>query len=298
MKSDMVANMEQQQINKPVWYRSTRVINAVSKTFVYTLLIIFGIIILVPFFWTLSTALKTVAQALKVPPVWIPDPVMWSNFQEVFKVMDFWRYFNNTMIIVFCEILGTIISSTLIAFGFARLRFPGRDIMFFLCISTMMIPSHVLIIPRFIMFKELGWLDSFLPLVVPGFFGGAMNVFLLRQFFMTIPLELDDAAKIDGCGYLGTFLRIILPLSKPAIGIVAIFTFMSNWKDFMGPLIYLNSQRNFTLTLALATFQTEYFVEWNLWMAAAFLTMIPPLIVFFVAQKYFIQGIVFTGVKG
>jgi multiple sugar transport system permease protein len=283
---------------QPVWYRTVSFTNFSSKLVIYIILCLFGTVVLVPFFWTLSTALKTVPQALAVPPIWIPNPPMWENFAKVIDVMSFWRAFNNTIAICSLEIVGQLISCSLVAYGFARLRFPGRDALFFICVSTMLIPSHVLIIPRFILFKELQWLDTFKPLVVPSFFGGAMNIFLLRQFFMTIPLELDDAAKIDGCGYFGTFTRIMLPLSKPVLAIVAIFTFMNNWKDFMGPLIYLNNPAKYTLSLALATFQTEGFVEWNLWMAAAFMTMIPPLVLFFFAQKYFIQGIVFTGVKG
>lgn len=286
------------QVVEPLWYKTVTFRDMMMKTIVYAILIGFGILVLIPFFWTISTALKTVRQALSTPPVWIPWPLQWQNFGIAIEMMDFWRAFSNTMIICFTEIVGQLISCSLVAYGFARLRAPGRDVFFFICISTMLIPHQVLIIPRFVMFKELGWLDSFLPLVVPSFFGGAMNVFLLRQFFMTIPLELDDAAKIDGCGYLGVFFRIMLPLCKPALAIVAIFTFMHNWKEFMGPLIYLNSSKNFTLALALMSFQTEGFIDWHLWMAGAFLTMIPPLILFFFAQKYFIQGIVFTGIKG
>jgi ABC-type glycerol-3-phosphate transport system permease component len=171
-------------------------------------------------------------------------------------------------------------------------------VLFVIALSTMMLPFHILIIPRFIMFKSFGWLDTFYPLIVPQLFAGAMHLFLMRQFLMSIPIELDEASKIDGCNYLQTFLKIIMPLSKPVLGIVSVFTFLSSWKDFMGPLIYLSSQKNYTLALGLNALRNDYFVEWNLMMAATTLVMIPPVIVFFIAQKYFIQGVVFTGIKG
>jgi ABC-type glycerol-3-phosphate transport system permease component len=185
-----------------------------------------------------------------------------------------------------------------VAYGFSRLRFPGRDVLFLVVLGTMMIPFQILIIPRFILFKNLGWLDSLLPLIVPQFFAGAFNIFLLRQYFMTIPTELDDAAKIDGCNHFDIFWRIILPLSKPALGALMVFEFLGSWDDFLGPLIYISKDSNYTVALGLNAFRNDFFMEWNIFMAAAAVAMILPLAVFFIAQEYFIGGIALTGSGG
>ena len=194
--------------------------------------------------------------------------------------------------------IGMTLSSAVVAYGFARTRFRGRDKLFLVVLMTMMLPFHVLIIPRFILFKELGWLDTFLPLIVPNFFGGAFSIFLLRQYFMTIPLDLDEAARIDGAGHFRIFWHIILPLARPALGVVAVFEFLASWRDFFGPLIYLNSGDKFTVPLGLYAFQSEYFTEWHLFMAASAVAMAVPLLVFFVAQKYFIEGVALVGGGG
>lgn len=267
-------------------------------TFVYGILTLCGIIIMIPLYWTVSTALKELDQALAFPPIWIPNPVVFKNFVDAIKSMDFFRQLANTSIITGVGILAQLLSSSLAAYGFARFRFPGRNILFVIALSTMMLPFHILIIPRFIMFKSLGWLDTLLPLIVPGLFAEALYIFLMRQFLMSIPMEMDEAARIDGCGYLQTFFRIILPLAKPALGIIAVFVFLSRWKDFMGPLIYISSQKNYTLALGLNALRHDYFVEWNLLMAATTIVMVPPVVVFFIAQRYFIQGVVVTGIKG
>ena len=269
-----------------------------SRFVIYAILAAGAFVILVPFAWTISTALKTPQQALKVPPVWIPDPVVWENFLTAWKAKPFATFYSNSLIIAILNILGQILSCSLVAYGFARLRFPGRDALFLVMLGTLMIPFQILIIPRFILFKNLGWLDSLLPLIIPHFFGGAFNVFLLRQYFMSIPLELDDAARIDGCGHWGIFWRIIMPLSKPALGAVMVFEFLNSWDDFLGPLIYLSKEKNYTVALGLAAFRNDYFIEWNLFMAAAALAMAIPLVIFFIAQKYFIEGVQLTGAGG
>jgi len=269
-----------------------------SRAIIYLILAAGAFIILVPFAWTISTALKTPQQALKVPPVWIPEPVMWENFAKAWTAKPFATYYANSLLIAVLNIIGQLISCSLVAYGFARLRFPGRDLLFMVMLGTMMIPFQILIIPRFILFKNLGWLDSLLPLIVPHFFGGAFNVFLLRQYFMSIPLELDDAARIDGCGHWSIFWRIIMPLSKPALGAVMVFEFLNSWDDFLGPLIYISKDKLYTVALGLAAFRNDYFIEWNLFMAAAALAMAIPLIIFFVAQKYFIEGVQLTGAGG
>ncbi len=270
----------------------------IGRISIYLILAAGAFVILVPFAWTISTALKTTQQALKVPPVWIPDPAVWKNFLDAWNSKPFATFYANSLIIAFFNIVGQLFSCSLVAYGFARLRFPGRNVLFLVVLSTLMIPFQILIIPRFILFKNLGWLDSLLPLIVPHFFGGAFNIFLLRQYFLSIPMELDDAAKIDGCGHLGIFWRIIMPLSKPALGAVMVFEFLNSWDDFLGPLIYISKESNYTVALGLAAFRNDYFVEWNLFMAAAAVAMAVPLVIFFIAQKYFIEGVQLTGAGG
>lgn len=269
------------------------------RTIVYILLIVSSIIILIPIFWMLSTALKEDSEVYLFPPEWIPKKIYPSNFTRALTFLPFGRYFINTSVITFLSVIGQLISSSLVAFGFARLKARGKDLLFILVLSTMMIPSQITMIPIFVLFKLLNWVDTFKPLIIPNFFGGAFFIFLLRQFYMTIPIELDDAAKIDGCSYFGIYTRIILPLTKPALATVAIFTFMWTWNDFMGPLIYLNSREKLTLSLALSRFTGMYgMTAWNLLMAASIVVALPCFILFFFAQKYFIQGIVITGLKG
>ncbi len=277
---------------------SYRLQRNITLAVVYLLLIAGLLVIMVPFAWMISTSLKTTQQALVFPPVWIPNPVMWENFVKAFTVRPFDVFYRNSLIVAALNILGQVVSCSLVAYGFARLRFPGRDWIFLLVLSTTMIPFHVLIIPRFVMYKMFGWLDTLLPLIIPNLFAGAFFVFLLRQYFMTIPLELDDAAKIDGCGYFGIFWRIILPLSKPALGAVMAFEFINVWEDFLGPLIYISSEKNYTVALGLAAFRNDFFIEWNLYMAASAAAMAVPLLVFFLAQKYFIHGVALMGAGG
>ena len=261
-------------------------------------MILGAVLIFIPFAWTVSTSLKTEQQTLTSPPEWIPNPVQWQNYPEALTVRPFGRYYLNSFIIVIFSVIGQVISSALVAFGFARFRFPGRNVLFIVVLSTLMMPFHMLIIPRFILFKYLGWLDTFLPLIVPNFFGGAFSIFLLRQFFMTIPLELDEAAKIDGANAFQRFWTIMMPLARPALGAVAVFEFMSTWQDFLGPLIYLSSDKNYTVPVGLAAFRNDFFTAWHLYMAAAAVAMLVPLIVFFFAQKYFISGVALTGSGG
>ncbi|HSH81590.1 MAG TPA: carbohydrate ABC transporter permease [Herpetosiphonaceae bacterium] len=292
VKIDNVRNVARVDVRTP------RLGTTLTRLAIYLVLIGGAVLVLIPFLWTASTALKTTPQALSSPPEWIPDPVMWSNFATALTAMPFATYYKNSLTIALLRIVGDVLSSSIVAYGFARLRFPGRNFLFLVVLSTMMIPFHVLIIPRFILFREVGWLDSLLPLIVPSFFGSAFSIFLLRQYFMTIPRALDDAAKIDGCGHFSTFWRIVLPLSKPAIGAIAVFEFLNSWDDFLGPLIYISSDRNFTVELGLNSFRTEYFTEWNLFMAASLVAMLLPLTIFFIAQKYFIGGVTLVGSAG
>lgn len=266
---------------------------------VYLLLGIFGALLTAPLVWLLSSSLKAEGQIFVTPPEWIPDPVRWSNYPEVFDRVPFARGWLNSTVVTVLATLGQVVSASLVAFGFARLRFPGRDVLFIVLIATVMIPYHVTLIPTYVLFRELAWLDTFLPLIVPSWFGGsAFFIFLLRQFYMRLSFELDDAARVDGASIWRIFTDIVIPQSKPALGVVAIFSFLMHWTDFFGPFIYLNSTENYTLPLMLRLFQSVETTEWALLMAASVMTAIPPIVLYFVAQRYFIQGVVFTGVKG
>lgn len=265
----------------------------------YALLILGAIVFMIPFAWMLSTSLKDPADIFVFPPKWIPQPVRWDNYVKALTVMPFHRFILNTVIITAGCLVGQVLSASLVAYGFARIDFKGRDVLFLLLISTMLLPGQVTMIPVFILFRTLNWIDTFKPLIVPAFFGGgAYYIFLLRQFFKTIPFDLEDAARIDGCSTFGIYTRIIMPLAKPALTTVAIFSFMSHWNDFMGPLIYINSLEKRTLALGLASFQGQYTTEWHLLMAASVVALIPVLVIFFSLQKYFVEGIVMSGIKG
>lgn len=266
----------------------------------YLLLVMGGVVICIPFFWMVSTSLKQQMDVYLFPPQWIPEPVQWVNYRQVMTFWPFWTYVGNSVFVSVGSIVGKLFASSLAAYGFARLRARGRNVIFIILLSTMMLPSQVTLIPQFILFSKLRWIDTFKPLVVPAFFLGPFYVFLLRQFFMTISFELEDAARMDGCNSLQVFYRVILPLSMPALAIVAIFEFRTRWNDFLEPLIFLNTPSKRTLALALQFFQGSEGVlpQLHLLMAASFLSMVPLLVLFTVAQKRFIQGIVFTGIKG
>jgi ABC-type glycerol-3-phosphate transport system permease component len=219
-------------------------------------------------------------------------------YSEALRYIDFWRYLGNTVLIVALSIIGALLSCSLVAYGFARLEFPGRDVLFAVLLATMMLPAQVTMVPQFLIFKYLGWYNTLVPLWLPPFLGTAFFIFMLRQFMKSIPKDLEDAAKIDGCGYLGIYWRIMLPLIKPALAAVAIFTFMQSWNNFMGPLIFLNDERLYPLSLGIYQFRMEHDTEYSMMMAASTLMMVPVLTVFFFAQRYFIQGVTLTGVKG
>jgi len=263
------------------------------------LLVIMAVMMLLPFAWLVSSSLKTQNQIFQYPPQWVPNPVMWENYVNALTYKPFGLYLKNTMIIVVLNVIAVVFTSSFCAYGFARIRFPGRDFWFGIVLATLFLPYAITIVPSFIIFSRLGWVDTFLPLVVPPFFGGgAFNIFLLRQFFRTIPEELADAARIDGCTEFGIYWRIMLPLSRPALITVAIFTFLAAWNDLLGPIIYLRSPENFTVAAGLASFRSVLDVSWDLQLAASAAVIVPVLILFFLAQRYFIRGIVMTGLKG
>jgi len=292
----MSKTTEEQSIQLTSQTRDERV----QHSFTHLVLLLGAAVILFPIVWMISTSLKSPIQVKQFPPIWIPNPIVWENYPNAITIFPvaFTRFVWNSFYLSFGNVLGAIISNTIVAFAFARLRFRGSRILFLLVLSTMMLPQQVTMIPLFILFSKLGWINSYKPLLVPQFFANAFYVFMLRQFFSTIPRDLDDAARIDGCGIIGLFWRIILPLAMPAVGIVAIFEFTASWNWFLGPLIYLSKMETFPLALALSYLNATYRVLWSEMMVISFIAMIPPLLLFFIAQKAYIQGIVVTGVKG
>jgi multiple sugar transport system permease protein len=265
----------------------------------YVPLALLAVILLGPVLWMVSTSLKEPGTEFAYPPVLVPQPIVWRNYLDALAQQPFGRYLANTLIIAGTATLGTVISASLAAFGFARIRFPGRDLLFVLLLSTMMLPDVVTLVPRYILFSKLHWINTFLPLTVPPWFGGgAFNVFLIRQFFMGIPYELDEAARMDGANNLQIYRQILLPLAGPALATVAIFTVVANWNDFLSPLIYLNTPDRFTLALGLQNYQTLYGVQWAWLMAAAMVMVAPVVALFFAFQRFFVQGIQVTGLAG
>ncbi|MGJ9382264.1 carbohydrate ABC transporter permease [Salipaludibacillus sp. CF4.18] len=280
------------------WYQSKEKVRKMKKLFSYIFLTIGGLFMAIPVIWMISTSLKNKGDIFTMPPEFIPLNPTFDNYIRIFVESDIVRGFMNTMIIILPTTFIGVFAAALAAFAFAKLNFPGRNKLFFFLIATMMLPGIVVLVPQFILFRTIGWLDTFLPLMVPGFFGAAMAVFFLRQFFMGIPDDLIEAAKIDGLSYFGIFRVIMVPLAKPAIVTQVILGLLAGYNDFMGPLIYLNSPENFTLQLVLASFRGYYTSDWGLIMAGSVLALIPTLLAFFFAQKQFIEGITMTGVKG
>ena len=267
------------------------------RVLLYIVLILIAVIMVVPFLWMLSTSLKTQYDAVKIPPVWIPDPPRWENYVKLFKEQPMFQFMLNTIKIVFFVVLGQLFFSSLAAYSFARISFKGRNVVFFFYIATLMVPGQVTMIPTYLMFAKAGLTDNHLALILPAFFS-AFGVFLLRQFFMSLPRELEEAAEIDGCNPFMTYWRIMLPLVVPAMLTLGVFTLMNTWNDYMGPLIYLSSPEKYTMTLGIAYFKGVYTTQWNLVMAGSIVSVVPILIAYLCAQKYFIEGIAFSGVKG
>ena len=266
---------------------------------IYLIAILLSVTFLFPLFWMASTSLKSMQQAYAFPPVWIPHPFQWDNYVKIFTELPFARFTLNSVIITVLNTIGVVFTSALVAFGFSRLRARGRDALFIILISTIMLPAQVILVPTFLLFKYLNWINTFLPLIVPAFFGGgAFNIFLLRQFFMTIPFEYDEAAIMDGANWFTIFWRIMLPLSKPALATVAVLNIVAVWTDFFGPLIYLNDLNKMTLAVGLSFLRGQRSAALTLLMAGSMFATLPILIIFFMAQRYFVEGIQLTGLKG
>lgn len=282
----------------PVQYGRKRG-SPLARFLAYAILCLVGTLMLFPFLWMVSSSLKSQLEIFNYPPNWIPNPPRFQNYVDAMTFRPFPLYLRNSLAIAILNVIAVVSSSSLCAYGFARIRFWGRDFWFGIVIATLLLPNIVTLVPQFIIFTKLGWVNSILPLTIPLFFGGgAFNIFLLRQFFRTIPEELADAARIDGCSEFGIYWRIMLPLSRPALITVSIFTFLAAWNDLIGPLVYLRTPETYTVAIGLAQFRGAMTTRWDLQMAAAAIMVIPVIVLFFFAQRYFIKGIVMTGLKG
>jgi multiple sugar transport system permease protein len=265
----------------------------------HSVLIILSAMFALPLLWMVGTSFKTAQQALTLPVVWFPHPFEWRNYPQLFSALPYFRFFLNTFVYAAVTIVGVCISSSLVAYGFSRLRWPGRNAIFYVMLMTLILPFVCTLIPLFILYKHLGWIGGYLPLEVPTFFGSSVfSTFLLRQFFMTIPQSLSEAARIDGANEFYIYSRVILPLAKPAMATVILFQFIYCWNDYLGPLIYISNQNDYPLSLGLALILGDYTTNWAWVMAGATAATAPIVILFFFTQRTFIQGITLTGTKG
>lgn len=270
-----------------------------GRVLLYLFLIIGTLVCLFPFYWMIRSSFMDIGQIFVMPPIMIPDPIVTTNYGEALEVMPYFKYLINTLIVVISNVCGSILAASICAFSFSRLRWPGRDKVFMIILTSLMMPGIVTMIPTFVMWSKLGLTNSLVPLSVPIWFGGSVyNVFLFRQFFLGIPRELDEAAYVDGASFFKVYRSIIMPLSKSVMVVVGIFSFLNSWNDFMGPLIYLNEESKYTLSLGLQLFQGSYGAQWQLLMAASLLVLFPAMLVFFFGQKHILEGIATTGIKG
>lgn len=277
--------------------------NIIFKITIYVLVILGAIGMIMPFFWMVSTSLKDINSIFVIPPQWIPRPCHWENYKKVFELLNFGKYYLNTIIVTAGRVIGMFFTCTMAGYAFARLKFPGRNVLFFMLLSSLMIPFEVLMVPTFMLIKNLHWINTYQALIVPqalGAFGGVFNIFLMKQFFSTIPKEMEEAAIIEGASPFRIFWSIMLPLVKPALAALLIFTFTSAWNDFTYPLIVTNTDSMKVLSLGIAGFKgfREGMTQWNLMMAASTVSILPVVGIFIFAQKYFIEGITTTGLKG
>ncbi|WHZ33191.1 carbohydrate ABC transporter permease [Desemzia incerta] len=284
-----------QVIPKKQHFKSRKRQQKLNRLITYLLLIGVSIVLLAPLFWMVFTSLKPMEEVVKLPPSFFPETLQWSNYTETIESFPFFKYAGNTLFITFFVVLGNVVSNSFIAYGFAKIEFPGKNLLFSLVLATMMIPSFVTMIPQYVLFTKIGWVGTYLPLIVPSFFGSAFNIFLMRQFYLSINDELIEAAQIDGANHLFIWSRLMVPLTKPALITIGITSFNGAWNDFLGPLLYIHDEDMYTLQIGLQTFQSQSSTQWNYLMAGATLVMIPTVLLFFFAQKYFIQGMDLTG---
>ena len=269
-----------------------------TRSLLLAILLTISVMFILPFFWMLMTSLKAPVELMKWPPGWFPDTFRWQNYEEAVTYIPFFRYVGNTMVITLGSIVGVLISCPMVAYGFSHINWPGRDVLFVVMLMTIMIPFPVTMLPLYVLFARIGWINTYLPLVLPLFFGVPFYIFLLRQFFMTIPGELTDAARIDGASEPRIYLQLILPLTKPALATVVLFQFLSSWSDFLAPLLYLRDSDMFTIAVGLQMFHSEHDTEFHLLMAASTALTVPIIVIFYLVQRTFIQGITLTGLQG
>ncbi|MBW7454844.1 carbohydrate ABC transporter permease [Paenibacillus sepulcri] len=281
------------------YFQSRRTKQRIGRTILLLVLIGFSIIILLPLWWMISTSLKSLTEIMSFPPTWLPKVIHWENYELAWSKGNFARYTLNTLFLAAVGVISHVLSNTFIAYGFAKIKFPGRGWLFSVMLGTMMIPSFVTLIPQYIMFSKFHWVGTYLPLTVPGFFGAAYQIFLIRQFFMSIPNELIEAAKIDGANHYYIWWKIMIPLAKPAVVVIAIMTFQGAWNDFLGPLIYINQESMFNLQIGLQSFKGQETTQWHYLMAGSLMVMLPVIALFFFFQRYFIEGMnISSGTKG
>ncbi|ENZ6557927.1 carbohydrate ABC transporter permease [Enterococcus faecium] len=277
------------------YFKKTSVNRQTKKILSYVLMTVIGIILIIPLLWMVFTSLKPMEEIVRYPPTFFPEKIVWENYLDTIAAFPFWRYARNTLFITVLVVIGNVLSNSFIAYGFAKLDFPGKKLMFALVLSTMMIPGFVTMIPQYVLFSKIGWVGTYLPLIVPSFFGNAFNIFLMRQFYLSINNELIEAAEIDGANHLYIWSHLMLPLTKPALITIAINSFNAAWNDFLGPLLYIQDQEKYTLQIGLQVFQNQTTTQWNYLMAGATLVLIPTILLFFFAQRYFIEGMDLTG---
>ncbi|MBL8057937.1 MAG: carbohydrate ABC transporter permease [Anaerolineales bacterium] len=289
-------------VRQPTWpehLRSRRWTRRFNSVVVFLILTGLAFVVVgIPLGWMVITALKVRTQVFAWPPVYWPNPIRWQNFADVLTNLPMLRFAANSLLIASLNIVGNLLSCTIVAFAFARMRFPGKNILFMLLLSTLMIPNQITLLPRFVLFQALGWVGSYLPLIVPAFFGNAFFIFLMRQYIMTIPRDLDEAARIDGASTWQIFTQIILPLCIPPMTVIAVLTFLWNWNSFLDPLIYISNYQDYTIQLGLNMLKGRYNIQWNLIMAGSLLGVIPPAVLYFLAQDRLIGGIANVGIKG
>ena len=277
------------------YFKRTSVNRQTKKIVSYLLMTAIGLVLITPLLWMVFTSLKPMEEIVRYPPTFFPEKIVWQNYLDKITAFPFWRYARNTLLITVLVVFGNVLSNSFIAYGFAKLDFPGKKLMFALVLSTMMIPGFVTMIPQYVLFSKIGWVGTYLPLIVPSFFGNAFNIFLMRQFYLSINDELIEAAEIDGANHFYIWSRLMLPLTKPALITIAINSFNAAWNDFLGPLLYIQDQEKYTLQIGLQVFQNQATTQWNYLMAGATLVLIPTILMFFFAQRYFIEGMDLTG---
>ena len=305
MAQDALAQSTTPTLRTQSTIHTSRQQQVIGRTLLYVIAIAASILFMLPFAWTVFSSLKTPSELYMFPPKWLPATPRFENYAEVFAVAPFGRWLWNSVLVAVLATFGSVLSAAVTGYSFARFRYPGRDLIFLLTLSTLMLPAEVTLIPLYLLFNKLKWLDTYLPLIVPAYFGGgAFLIFMMRQFFMTIPMDLDEAARIDGAGYLRIFLQILLPLSGPVLATAAVITFIGDWNAFLFPYIILNDKLKFTIGIGIKYFQTiasnidSMEPRENLLMAASLMMTAPIIVLFFVAQRYFVRGIVMSGIKG